>query len=438
MFVSSFPPGAQTVLRALQFARYLPEFGWTPVVLTARQNAGSSPSASSAPEGVAVFRTGRLPTPSMLARRWRARGPVTPATEGPRPPATPSEGFIARAARQWLLWFDTPDAFVGWLPPSLWRGLRLARSLRPAAVLATGPPFSVVLAGAIVARATGLPFVADFRDAWTLDPADPIGTMGGEFVTRRSRLRTRVLRALERWCLSSADVVLLTSTATGTLYREAYPEHAERMHVIYNGAAPEDFAGDVSPFATPTIAYVGTLHDFQGPQVVCFLQAFAAACGSGRLPPATRSVFVGPVSASLLPRIQRSVDELGLTGSVEFRGAVPHAEAIDWMRRSQLLLLFAGENPYVRLSKLSEYVAAGAPLLAFASADSETGRETLRYAGRVVDTRVDQATQVLAELMQGDGARRRHDFFSEPHPLSRRTEAGDLARLLDDVRKGAP
>src|SRR5262245_58216471 len=369
---------------------------------------------------------GRAATPPQHRRGRPAPAAPAPAGAAARR-TTASRRGPAGVIRQILHWLDTPDSFVGFLPACLWRGLRLVRRFRPAAIHASGPPFSIVLAGAILSRAARLPLVVDFRDAWTLDPSDPFGALGGEFTAFPSRSRTRLLRALERWCLSVAKAVVFTSEATRDLYARSYPAHAPRMHVIYNGAAFEDFAGESRPFESPTVAHVGTLHHYQEGQVMAFLDAFAASRRSGGLPAGARAVFVGSVGAVLLAALQQAALRLGLTGCVEFTGPVAHAEAVQWMRRSRILLSFVGANRYVRLSKLSEYVAAGTPILAFAPADSETARETRLYGGRVVDEGTGQAASALCALI---ATADRRAPLSEPHPLSRRTEAGELARLL--------
>src|SRR5262245_25292638 len=107
MIVSSFPPGPQTIFRTLHFARYLPELGWTPVILTPRQDASPGRSVGTVPEDVAVFRATRLPTPSMLARRWAGRhaAPAPAGAPRPRRPSTggrrrPSHDSVATGARR--------------------------------------------------------------------------------------------------------------------------------------------------------------------------------------------------------------------------------------------------------------------------------------------------------------------------------------------------
>src|SRR5262249_20087461 len=73
-------------------------------------------------------------------------------------------GFaILRALSNWWL---LPDSYAGWAPRA--RHAALARIARGGidAVLSSSPPDSVHLAGAAVADASGLPWVADFRDPW--------------------------------------------------------------------------------------------------------------------------------------------------------------------------------------------------------------------------------------------------------------------------------
>src|SRR5262249_33967283 len=154
--------------------------------------------------------------------------------------------------------------------------------------------------------------------------------------------------------------------------------------VIYNGADLSDFVGEVATLERPTIAHIGTLHEYQWSQAQSFLRGFARALWCGTVPPETEAIFAGTIGLKLRGKLQAMIMGLGITASVRLIDFVPHAEAVRWMRGSRLLLLFVGDNRYIRLSKLSEYLAAGPPLLALAPAKSETADEVRRYGGRVV------------------------------------------------------
>src|SRR5262249_7227247 len=61
-----------------------------------------------------------------------------------------------------------PDPQVLWLPGAVREGRRLLRAVPHAAIVASGPPFSTLLVGAILQGVSGLPLVLDYRDEWTL------------------------------------------------------------------------------------------------------------------------------------------------------------------------------------------------------------------------------------------------------------------------------
>lgn len=442
MLTAGFPPDVQsvTVLRTAKFAKYLPDFGWVPVILTPRiQDGLRGREVEPAPQHVPVVRTRYLPTLSVLARQFVRRSSEAP--DGSVSTDLGEKGVrglgLSSIIRWILLWGDTPDKQVGWIPWALWYGRRLVRSHGAVAIHASGPPFSIVLAGALLSRATGLPLIADFRDTWMQDASDPCGSVGGDFRSCGSKRRLALIRALERWCLAQASAVLFTSRATQHLYEDAYPNIRLGSHIIYNGVDPDDLPGVGSTFERPTITYVGALHEFQWPQVRQFLEGFALALSRSSLPVGTRVTLVGSVAPRVAAAVRESCRALGIDSSVALMEPVPHHEAVSWMQRSHLLLLFVGDNPYIRLTKISEYVAVGRPMLAFATSGSETGSEVASYGGTVVsDGNVESVTGVLPNLLvaglqsaPSNGIR----TIAHPHPLNRQTNAQQLATILDSL-----
>ena len=280
-----------------------------------------------------------------------------------------------------LLWFTTPDEWVGWIPSAVLRGWQLARREGPAAIFATGPPFSVVVAGALVSRATRVPLVADFRDAWTLDPADPIGCVGGPFVAPLSRRRKSLLVKMESWVLRTSAHVLFTSDTTRAEYCRVFPFLAEKSSVLYNGAEREDFravADQSLPFA---FNYVGTLHPFQCEQVVLFLRGYREALARQPGISVSRIRFFGHRAPAVEAILGSLVLELGLSDQVILGGIIGHDLAVAIMKSRGVNLLFAGQSLLTRLSKISDALAVCRPMLAFALSESETAHH-VRRAGQ--------------------------------------------------------
>ena len=91
MVAFHYPPwsGGSGVHRALKFTKYLPEYGWQPIVLTASRQAytENGASASAIPEGVVVTRAFALDTTRHLSFRG-----------------------------SYLHWTALPDRWISWWP----------------------------------------------------------------------------------------------------------------------------------------------------------------------------------------------------------------------------------------------------------------------------------------------------------------------------------
>jgi hypothetical protein len=146
------------------------------------------------------------------------------------------------------------------------------------------------------------------------------------------------------------------------------------------------------------------------------------------------------VGSHLRQRIDAVLAELKAGLCVTLHGLVPHAEAVQWMRESHVLTLLAGSTPHIRLSKISEYLAAGRPILAMADRETEGVAEVRSYGARVVASgSAAELEQALIDVMTvpvpdtGGTATLAH-----PHPLNRRTAAEQLARILDAAAARRP
>lgn len=151
MIAYHYPPvrGSSGVQRTLKFSRYLADYGWEPIVLTAHPRAYSgigNDQLHEVPEHITVKRAFALDT----ARQLSFRG------------AYP--GFLA-----------LPDRWVSWWLGAVPAGLNLIRKYKPTVILSTYPIATAHLIGLTLARLTGLPWIADFRDSMTEEahPTDP-------------------------------------------------------------------------------------------------------------------------------------------------------------------------------------------------------------------------------------------------------------------------
>ena len=341
-----FPPsGGAGVQRPTQWVRYLPAHGVQPTVLTVRE--GAYPSLDRAgldrvPPGVPVVRT-RAPDP------FGAYGRLTGRSKGEAVRARThrvgeSRAWRERAARWVRANLFVPDARVGWVPFATRAARRLHRQRPFDAVLTTGPPHSAHLVGRHLARAAGVPWIADFRDPWTtIHYLDRLGR--GAWATRRDR-------ALEASVLAEADRVLTVSDPLRDELQRLAP--GTPVETVRNGFDPADFEAPAPPVHADRfeIAYVGTLFGIP----TALLDAMAAEA---------RVVLrvVGTAPEALVAEAHAR----GLAGRVVVEPTVPHAEAVETMRRAALLLLTVEASwsyaAAVVPGKLYEYLASGRPVL---------------------------------------------------------------------------
>ena len=139
-----FPPsGGPGVQRMLKFTKYLPQFGWRPVVLTVREDAEypvRDPSLwKDVPEATRVLRTG-------ITEFYRIyRGIAKPADPLDISTRSRRSGLVQRALRQIRAGVFIPDGRVGWIPHAMGPGRKLAREEGVRAVVSGGAVSGILL-----------------------------------------------------------------------------------------------------------------------------------------------------------------------------------------------------------------------------------------------------------------------------------------------------
>lgn len=413
-----FPPVASAAAqRARQFVRYLPAHGWQPVVVTPRNGsswAHDPTVAADLPSDLGVHRTGSIEAGRVLGRLRRTGADGNGAASASR-------------AAAWLReWAFVPDANAGWIPFAVAAAARRAR--RADVVMTTNPPASAHVAGAVVSRVGGLPWVADFQDPWSLP----------SFEGWRGRWRPRLDTRLERAALRRADRVVAT---TGWLADELARRGAgERVRLVANG-----YEADEYPVVTPptdgafTLVHAGSFYGPRSPEPL--LVAVAAAVGAEPgLRPVLRVRLLGSQDVRSRACLDATIERLGLHNVVERVGQRPRHEALAAMRAASVLVAVTdpveGGRGLIPL-KLYEYLGAGRPVLALAPPEGEAGRLVrAARAGIVVDPSDVAGAAVALGQLYDRWRHGRDGHWPDPDVLdAHRWErlAGELATVLDEA-----
>lgn len=415
MLVPFFPPmGGGGVYRPLSFVRHLPAYGWRTTVVTPAGDAYWIRDESL---------VGRVPGECRVihTRTWSGQAMLARGRGGRPAPRRSSRGF--GVTRRLAAAVMIPDSYVGWIGFAVRAALEVAKNEHVDAVYSTSPPESTHLAGLKVHRATGLTWVADFRDPW----------MNLHLLDAPTPWHTRLHRRLERSVCSHASSVVVTTRWHETRMHHTFP--AAVVARISNGYDGEELAAVDAPPppARPMrIVHAGMLT--QERSATPFLEALARVLRTEPSLGGEMEVeFIGPRE----DENERSVARLNLSGVVKFRDPLPHAETLRVERSSHVLLLVKHADPrYDGLvpGKLYEYVGLRRPVLALApEGEARQLVTSLRRGETASPAELAEIERALRTMIGHYRAGRLDDVYDlSPRPeFDRSRLTGDLASVLD-------
>ncbi len=402
MLAYFFPPvGGAGTQRTVKFVRYLEPLGWAATVISTRSRAYRARDASlikEVPASTHVIRTSALPLAAKVGvvLHWLRLGRL----------------------RAFVVW---PDNGLGWAPFALVAALRAARRDRPDVLFSSSAPYSGHLVALFVARLTGVPWVADFRDEWSTNP----------HLTGQPRALAALTKRVER---------AITTRATSIVVAADYFELAglarddSRRIEIPNGVDDEDLSDSAhSPPADRfVLAHVGTLYDIRDPAPA--LRALAALIGRG-------AVDSDRVEVRLVGNVWLTSFAPPAGVRVVPTGYVDHAGAIAEMCSATALLLYVPRASLAPSGKLFEYLASGRPLLCLARPDNLASRLVQEWDAGVVadpedDTAIQEAILALWNRWRADGLPDQAEVRAWTlERYSRRAAAERLAQVLDEASR---
>jgi glycosyltransferase involved in cell wall biosynthesis len=359
-----WPPNAGVgVYRWLKFAKYLPQFGWQPVVYTPENpelQAVDEALQRDIPPEAEVIKAPITEPYSWYKRFTGKKQDERLQTAFLREEAGPT--WKENAANWVRSNFFIPDARVWWVKPSVKRLEQYLKEHPVDVIVTTGSPHSLHLIGRELKRRTGIPWLADFRDPWT--NVDYYGQL------KLTKWADRKQRELERAVLTEADQVLTVSWHWAEELKALGAKHVE---VITNGYDPDDLPTPPEPVDERwSLVHVGSITATR--DVPELWQALAERVHTD---PEFRERFVLRFVGGVDHSVLRSVEAAGLMGHVDRIGQVDHTEALRHMQRARTLLLPVNNTPNVMgflPAKVFEYLSVQRPILAVAPAEADIAK----------------------------------------------------------------
>jgi hypothetical protein len=425
-----FPPtNAIASVRLGKFAKYLPQFGWEPVVLTADQAKGYSQGLPLEIHDADIFRTPYCALGAAISYGLSGQRNIYQGVPSGSTWRKLLYEIIRLMAPVYTLPFVRTLTLepIGWYGRAVKKGLELAGKQKVDIIFSSyGPSISHLVASRLH-RQTGIPWVAEFRDGWSLNhylrKVQP-------FYFLEQRLERRVMRGSS-----------LLITVSEPLARQLEMLHSEKVVTIPNGFDEEDYIEDTPLTPKFTVTYTGNI--YRGRQDPApFFKAIARLKEEGELSSDNLEVrfFGGGTLAGLLP----AVKDYHLEDIVKICGLVPFKESIRRQKESAALLFLGWNDPRERgaySGKIFEYLGARRPILGVGlkgDVVDELLKETV--AGVMVND-VNEIKGLLRQWMEE--FKRSGEISSHFKPdnaainrYTRKQEAADLARLLDEVSSG--
>jgi len=441
MLVPYFAPQTHAAMfRAHKLAKYLPQLGYRPVIVTADINYlyNDDPSLlAELPQEVEIHRA-RHVEPTLRGLRMALGGrdrtfaslkingapassrPVNSMPQQGRSSASSWPGEVVRILGEW------PDRYWTWCLSARRLCRRLIKEQGIRLIYTSAVPVSPLAVASSLQREFKLKWVADYRD--------PVGY--GKKHSARGVLASTIEQRMLVRAMDNADVVTGLAGSYGNIFFDLYDLPESHYRFIPTGLDEDYLKQDTVIAHDPNmILHVGEVMPNQSPY------AYSVLARAYELAPETmanfRLVFVGrrEINESRVAALTAAIPNWPY--SVEFIDHVPQAELYKLLQCARVGLLIPGRQRYwwTNFAKMVDYLALGVPCIADVPPVSEV-REELGKAGTgffLVGDSVDMDAGALLSWFRSGCEVKASDYgrrYTAQH------QAASFAAVFDEVLLG--
>lgn len=355
---SDFPPmGGTNVRRVLKFIKYMPNFGWQPVILTVSERSLSmrdETNLNEIPTGTEIHRAfwpnlfSVIEKKNLPGQRYSLYFRIL--------------GHFLTLIRRYLV---IPDNSITWVPFALIKGICICKREKIDLIYSTVPHYGNHLVGFLLRKITKKPWVADYRDLLT----------GRPFRKYPYRLKKKIEEYFDRLTLINADhIVTISEPMKEFLVHYFSIIDSEKIKVIPNGIDFQNMGNLNDKYIGVnknklSIVYTGNL--YKGRSAVPFLEALAELINSNSHLQDKISVdLCGLFTIEENELINTIINQNNLNSIIKIHGLIDRKEALELQRSADILLLIVGDDPNssgIFTGKIFEYLEAQKKILAISS-----------------------------------------------------------------------
>lgn len=424
------PSGGSGVQRWLKFVKYLPQFGWEPVVYTVKE--GEFPVIDESlikeiPEGIKVI---KQPIWEPFGIYKKLTGKKKSEQFGHGFAGEKNEKGITRLIKDFAIWvrgnFFIPDARKFWIKPSVKFLRAYLKENKIEYIITTGPPHSLHVIGLELKKSIPIKWIADFRDPWT-----------GVYYFPELKLSTSAMkkhRQLEFSVLSEADkIISVGKTLKENLIQLCGKDfNSEKIEVITNGFDYDNIEQVEYPKRF-NLVYTGLFSKDQNH--LALWEAIANCCNAN-------SDFNKAITIDLYgkidPSVLASINQFNLRDKVRLYNHVGLLEVGKIQRNAAILLLcinhYPGEKEMLT-GKLFDYICSLRPILNIGPVDGDAA-EIIRTTNTGITFSINDKLGIEKYFLQAFEDFKLNKLVVKPvniHNFHRRSLTEKLSELLEQI-----
>ncbi len=383
-------------LRPYKFAIHLKKYGWEPSVLCI-EDASSKMTEKEREElkGIEIF---------------ELKPPVDRTYKDNKSPQKTNKA--KKKENSLADWIDSNFPIDTWLP-FFWAKKNEIKSIiekvNPEVVWTTSDPWSGGYVAGKVAKKLKVPWIADFRDPWTL--------CGVRF-QKKGFLARSFERKAEAWIARNADYMTFTAVQTEKLYLEEYPELKERTATIYNSFQRQELDQPrVSQSGNLDVFFIGSFRELSTASLIIKVLELIKS----KDPQAFEHISIHSY-AELTGEDLVGATKVGVQDRFKVRTKVPFELVQEEISNADVLLLSTHpERKEIVPAKLLDYLVSDKPILSLVQ--NEEIETILNETGRGVQYSINELEKAADLLIASVQAKQKGEGL--PFSISRDEQAID-------------
>lgn len=410
-------------------AKYLPEFGWEPILLT--MPLGDNPESRFGPPNdfrkkVKTYETSFFDMVSMVKKLFGLKPHLSSRDQVKKKfgNVTGGPSFMERLIILGAAFLAYPDECWGWTSFAVKKGKEIIPKEKIDVIVSSSSPVTSHIISKKLKEITGVPWVGDLRDLWTQNHNYQYPKLRKFFETR-----------LEKRTLGAASALTTISVPLVGHLKSRYSDKS--ITSIPNGFDPEIINDPSEPVTKKfTISYTGTIY-YEKQDPTKLFAALRELIDEGNVDPARIDVRFYGVPQGWL---EAEIEKYNLQGVATQYGTLSRPDSFKKQRESQVLMFYGWEDPKeegVFPIKMFEYLAARRPILATGGTSGEKFRDVIKatHAGKDSIT-IPEVKQALLEYYEDyiqHGTVSYHPNVEAIEEYSYRTMARKFAQVFDRV-----